>query len=477
MALKLYSKFEINLFENKAMSGKELKSIKSRMGWQVGLQAATLFAIGATNNNIQRQTEIIGEKLDYLQNVTIEGFNDLTQAVNSLESTLISGIEDLKWILGSIDDKLGKIIGLIQYSGATESSEQFKIGLELYRQEFFEKSIINFNRAIESNPLNLNAKCGLYLAQKKINDSSNFELLIEVLKLIDSDFLYNIEHTQEVKERTTNYFINFCFSEFLINQNYELIIENYEKEIPNYAKAELSIKLKYINAIILSGRQYDDLLNEVISEGTLEKLLLYFNYDEKNQYIPIFLEDVLKSISSKLPDNSSLKLGDNLELVIEKKALLFQEEIRNNTDYILQFGFYETGLSSKISQIKTFYECASQAKSRYLTLNESILTAESNLKVVKNIALPVFYINQEQFLNEAFNQVKTDINKKIKNFITDSQNKLEKILRNDRSIQKSLEKDYPEFEDETENMVLVVRKFLKAINLKTKKIELDKIFS
>ena len=67
------------------MSEKHLKSIKSRMGWQVGLQTATLLAIGATNANIKKQTQIIGDKLDSLERETIQGFTDVTEAINSLD--------------------------------------------------------------------------------------------------------------------------------------------------------------------------------------------------------------------------------------------------------------------------------------------------------------------------------------------------------------------------------------------------------
>ena len=251
------------------------------MGWQIGLQTATLFAIGATNASIKRQTEVISNKLDSLEKVTVEGFQDVTQALESLESSLIAGIEDIKWMLGSIDDKLGKIIGLIQYSQATESTEQFKIGMELYKQEFYKKSLINFNSAIEKNPLNLNAKCGLFLAKKNINKKADYKILFEVLKLLDSDFLYHTENAEQVRERSVNYFINFCFSELLIGKDYKSIIKFYESEIPNYSREELGIKLKYINAIILSGNDYQDLLNEIINEGKLEKLLVYFNYEKK----------------------------------------------------------------------------------------------------------------------------------------------------------------------------------------------------
>ena len=76
---------------------KNLASIKSRMGWQVGLQAGTLLAIGNLNSSVQNQTEIISSELQDIKSVNIEGFQDIETALNSLESSLISGFEDLKW--------------------------------------------------------------------------------------------------------------------------------------------------------------------------------------------------------------------------------------------------------------------------------------------------------------------------------------------------------------------------------------------
>ena len=133
------------------------------MGWQVGLQAATLLAVGGVSSSVRDQTEVIRDSLTTLQDETIEGFNSVTDAINSLEATLLTGIEDIKWYLGSIDDKLGKLIGLIEYPMATESTEQFKIGMELYKQEFYDKALKCFEASVDKNPLNLNAKVGLYL--------------------------------------------------------------------------------------------------------------------------------------------------------------------------------------------------------------------------------------------------------------------------------------------------------------------------
>ena len=145
------------------------------MGWQVGLQAATLLAVGGVNSQIKNQTDILGDKLKDLKNETIEGFASVTDALYSLEASLITGIEDIKWFLGSIDNKLGKIIGLIEYPRATQSTEQFKIGMELYKQEFYDKALNCFEQSVEKNPLNLNAKAGLFLTKKQLKKKTDIQ--------------------------------------------------------------------------------------------------------------------------------------------------------------------------------------------------------------------------------------------------------------------------------------------------------------
>ena len=63
-------------------------------------------------------------------------------------------------VLGSIDNKLGKIIGLIEYPRATQSTEQFKIGMELYKQEFYDKALNCFEQSVEKNPLTSTLRLG-----------------------------------------------------------------------------------------------------------------------------------------------------------------------------------------------------------------------------------------------------------------------------------------------------------------------------
>ena len=230
--------------------------------------------------------------MDALKNETIEGFSSVSEAINSLEASLISGIEDIKWFLGSIDNKLGKLVGLIEFSRATESTEQFKIGMELYKQEFYDKAKKCFEQSLEKNPLNLNAKAGLFLTLKELKKKKDPKILLDLVKLTSGDFLYHTKASQETKEIKTNYFINFCFAELLENKSYKEIINLYDNEISSFSKEYLPIKLKYVNALVLSGEEYSHYLDQIFTEGQLEKLMIFFKYEEKNKHLVGFIEEV-----------------------------------------------------------------------------------------------------------------------------------------------------------------------------------------
>ena len=342
------------------MSTQHLKSIKSRMGWQVGLQAATLLAVGGVSSSVRDQTEVIRDSLTTLQDETIEGFNSVTDAINSLEATLLTGIEDIKWYLGSIDDKLGKLIGLIEYPMATESTEQFKIGMELYKQEFYDKALKCFEASVDKNPLNLNAKVGLYLTRKQLKTKKNKDILIEIVKLTGGNFLFHTKATSEVKENSTNYFVNFCFGELLEVKDYKSIIECYENELEGFSKEHLPIKLKYVNALVLDGKEYDTYFEEILTEGHLEKLMLFFRYEEKNKNVISFLEKVIDFIKIRLPELENLEEKPD-QPIIQKKAIFFKNTLEKDVKTLMKLGFFETSLSDKVKALKTFYDAAKSA--------------------------------------------------------------------------------------------------------------------
>ena len=447
------------------------------MGWQVGLQAATLAAVGGVNSQIQEQTTVLAENLDALKNETIEGFSSVSEAINSLEASLISGIEDIKWFLGSIDNKLGKLVGLIEFSRATESTEQFKIGMELYKQEFYDKAKKCFEQSLEKNPLNLNAKAGLFLTLKELNKKKDPKILLDLVKLTSGDFLYHIKASQETKEVKTNYFINFCFAELLENKSYKEIINLYDNEISSFSKEYLPIKLKYVNALVLSGEEYSHYLDQILTEGQLEKLMVFFKYEEKNKHLVGFIEEVTNFIRRRLPSPGSYMISETPSTAVEIKAKFFKEKVFNNTKMLLKLGFYETSLSAKVKSLKTFFEAAQSAPTLKKNLENLLETNTKNLEIIKAIDKPSFFKTEDPYLKEALKQIVSLTNNHIKKY----KEKTIKDLENQSTVLKKALKNYlssyPRLDQDTQESYEIIRTFISNIDEKKQTVQLDKIFS
>ena len=458
------------------MSDKDLKSIKSRMGWQVGLQAATLASVGALNSSVKEQTNILGQKLEALQKETINGFESVAQAINSLEGTLLNGIEEIKWYLGSIDDKLGKIIGLIQYSKATESSEQFVIGMQLYKQDFFKEALKCFESSIEKNPLNLNAKTGLYLAKKQLKRKKEAPMLSEIVKLTGSDYLFHMEATNEIRENTTNFFINFSFAELLEIGAYKDIKKLYEEEIESFSKEELPIKLKYINALVLSGADYSQYLDDILTEGHLEKLMLFFKYEKNNKHVIKFIKEVTSMIKRRLPDEEAYCIREKPTTQIEIKARYFKKMLYGDTKTLLEIGFYETSLSAKIKGIKTFFEAAVSAPLKMQNLKELSETNKKNLNIIEEIKTPSFFSTTDLFAKDALTEIIEETKKQIKNYKAATEKKLKRELSFLNNNFASFSSEYPKLEQDSQDKYDIISVFLNNIDERKKSINLEKIF-
>lgn len=446
------------------------------MGWQVGLQAATLLAVGGVSSSVRDQTEVIRDSLTTLQDETIEGFNSVTDAINSLEATLLTGIEDIKWYLGSIDDKLGKLIGLIEYPMATESTEQFKIGMELYKQEFYDKALKCFEASVDKNPLNLNAKVGLYLTRKQLKTKKNKDILIEIVKLTGGNFLFHTKATSEVKENSTNYFVNFCFGELLEAKDYKSIIECYENELEGFSKEHLPIKLKYVNALVLDGKEYDTYFEEILTEGHLEKLMLFFRYEEKNKNVISFLEKVIDFIKIRLPELENLEEKPD-QPIIQKKAIFFKNTLEKDVKTLMKLGFFETSLSDKVKALKTFYDAAKSAPEALETAENLKKSNEENLKIIETIQDPKFFKEANGFCIDAQKQIINETNKHIQAYKKKITTSLKKEVTELNKTIKQFSTGYPKLEKDSQESCQIVRTFVSNIDQLNEVISLEKIFA
>lgn len=453
------------------MSKSNLDNIKSKMNWQLGIQAVSLLAIGELNSSISKQTQIINHSIKSLEETTINGFENIEDVLNSIETSLIKGIEDIKWFLGSIDSKLGKLIGLIEYSNATESSENFTLGMELYKQSFYKQSLEFFNKSIKSNPLNLNSMIGIYLCKKSINKVSDTKILTDIIKLTNSNFLYHLNPSDNEKEVSINYFLNFCFSELIDIKKYNIIIKEYES-LQNFSKDYLPIRLKYINSLVLTGSDYLEEINEIIEEGLLRKLLIFFDYESKDKSIVEFFKKTNDLIKDKIPNYSST--DENSNLLIQKKAQILNDYLSLNS---FDFAYHESSMQEKIDSLNLFYSNSQDANQSYDKIEKTLNSNKLNIELAKKYRKPTIWNEENKYLNSSQKIIYDKINTALDQYINDSKEKYKVSINLNNLLIEQFKNGFPKLDNLKSNEFEIINFFINNINEKTGDVELTSILN
>lgn len=453
------------------MSKSNLENIKSKMNWQLGVQAASLLAIGELNSSISKQSQIINHSIKSLEETTINGFENIEDVLNSLETNLIKGIEDIKWFLGSIDSKLGKLIGLIEYSNATESSENFTLGMELYKQGFQKKSLDFFNKSIKSNPLNLNSMIGIYLCKKSINKIPNTKIISDIIKLTNSNFLYHINPSDSEKEISINYFLNFCFSELIDIKKYDIIIKEYEN-LQNFSKDYLPIRLKYINSLVLAKRDYTDEIKEIIDEGLLKKLLIFFDYESKDKSIVDFIKKIKDLIKDKIPNYSSAEERTNL--LIQRKAQILNDYLSENS---FDFAYHESNMQEKIDSLNLFYSNSQNANHFYDKIEKTLNSNESSVELVNKYKKPTIWNEKNKYLNTSQKNIYDKINKALYQYINDSKKKYKASISLNKIFIEQFKSGFPKLDNLKSKEFEIINLFMDNIDEENEKVELTRILN
>lgn len=450
-----------------------LASIKTRMGWQVALQTGTLVGIASLNSAVKEQANYITSELKQIQEINIDGFRDIESAVNSLEYSLISGFEDIKWFLGSIDDKLAKIIGLIEFPKATESTEQYLFGLELFKQGFYDKAIKSFQNSIDKNPFNLNANVGLYLCNKSLKKKKDYKILDDIIKLTDSDFTLNTETSKESKDISIKFFSNFVINELSENNQHKLIIKYYENELTSIAKDELNIRIKYITAKIIEGKDYEEDVKQIINEGKLFYLLCFTSYKESKKFAKFILlcSEIFKSYFEEYVE---IELT-NKNLAIVNVATLLIDKLSDNSE-LLKLASVKASYSVKSSSLNLFFEKAKNAGGFYKEIENKIKTDEYALNRVSTLD-PI--INEQQnnkFLKESYCDINSKITTDIRLYIKDNKTLLTKNIDKYKTILESLETSYPFIESEAQQVHKSILRIINATDIDNKSINYKIMF-
>ena len=453
---------------------KNLASIKSRMGWQVGLQAGTLLAIGNLNSSVQNQTEIISSELQNIQNINIDGFQNIETALNSLESSLISGFEDLKWFLGSIDDKLARIIGLVEFPKSTASTEQYIFGMELFKQEYYEKSIVSFTAAIEKNPLNLNAKVGLYLALKEKDKKEDLQILQEIIHLTDSNFTLNLDVSDQAKNNSIIFFSNFVFNELSRLEKFDTIIDYYENHLVDIAKQELNIRIRYLASKINNNIDYDLDLRAIIEDGDLLNLLCFIEYKKDINFVNFLIKcsEILDETFSKY---GKLDFSDDDELCIRRTAATIINSI-NNESQLIKLASVKKTLAYKHSILNNFFEKAEESINLFKVDELKLTTANTSIEKLNANQDLKFDVEKNEFLVDSHKIIRKKINNKLNDFKKKNLDELEIIVKNQKNILNSFKTNYPAIDDEEQESYDSIITLISSIDKKNKVIDFNIAF-
>ena len=256
----------------------------------------------------------------------------------------------------------------------------------------------------------------------------------------------------------------------------KIIIDNYEKEISGFSKEHLAIKLKYINALVLSGKIYDQYLDEVLTEGQLEKLMVFFKYEENNKHVVSFLEKVVDFIKKRLPPSEHLK-ENNKQTIVEKKAAYFKKILDNDVKTLMQLGFFETSLSKKVKALKTFYDAAKSAPEQLKIAQNLKKTNRANLKIIETIKNPKFFNEPNEFCLDAQKEIISETNKNITKYKQKIKSSLKKEVNLLDKIISEFDSGYPKLEKDSTESCQIVRTFVSNIDDLKKVISLEKIFT
>lgn len=449
-----------------------LKSIKSRMGWQVGLQVATLFAIGGLNSSIKEECGIIAEEIKTLSENTAKGLDNVKDAVQSLEASLIFGIEELKWILGSIDDKLQAIIGLIQFPKSTESNEKYLIGYELFKTECYTDAIKQFDEAIKLSPLNLNARIGLYLSKLKTTEKPSIDALVEIAKLTNADFHINNEVPQDVKDASIIFFTNFVSAQLCYSNEFAKWIELYNTVIPSVAKNNLTNKIRLIEALINTNNDYTLLLNELFNEGSLGFVIFGLNYKNTKAFTS-FVENCFKLSKELLFNKESRNERYNFPILLS---------IQNFFDFIsTKEGTFALGKANasrniKIKLIETIDLLFDSIPKNYAIVKETAESLKKDSISVENIIVKNVSEESDMFLSDSFRMISDSYHKVINEYKTKELHEIENKKNNLNKQLDKLENGIPELDHiDHELCVVICTHFEKFSKENKKKIDFAKV--
>ena len=278
-----------------------LESIKRRQGWMIATQIATVAAIADQTRQTTDALKLVNDTLLSIEDSIQNSFESLEFIIERLESNLIENLNEIKWYLFNVDQKLDQLINLVKFSGATKSDELNKQGFILYKIGSNKEAITQLEKSLQENSLNIEAYINLgfvYLRLENIKESiKNFEL---ASKLINEDFSYYEEISSERLQSTEVFILDNLANLYSIQdknyQSIELMNKILSKNIDK--KTEILTKYKLAKFKCLT-KEYDDVvevINDLINNQYFEPVALAV----ANPEFIVVSQRILETLQTKL---------------------------------------------------------------------------------------------------------------------------------------------------------------------------------
>ena len=229
--------------------------------------------------------------------------------------------------------------------------------------------------------------------------------------------------------------------------------------------------------MVLSGKPYNQYLSDILSEGQLGNLMLFFKYEKNNVNVVEFIKHATELIRVRLPNSESYVFKPNPNTLIENKAKFLKEKIYGDLKFIMKLGFYQTSLAKKVKALKTFFDAALSTPSSIESTIELIETNENNLNIINSIQKPIFFKETESLCKDANNELVQEINKHIDTYKNKTSNGLKSEVTKLKKIHKEFSSSYPKLDNETDDSYKIIKLFIQNIDESNKAINLEKIFS
>jgi len=416
-----------------------LESIKRRQGWMIAAQVATVAAIAYQTKQTTDALKLVNDTLESIEGTIQDGFDSLESSIERLEANLLENLNEIKWYLFNVDQKLDQLINLVKFSGATKSAEYNKQGFILYKIGSYTEAISQLNKSLEENPLNIEAYINLgfiYLRQERLEDSIfNFE---RASKIVKEDFSYFEEISQDRLKSTEVFILDNLSTLYGLqdkhSQSIECLNSILNKDIDK--KTEVLSKYKLSKYLCISGDLEGalNIINELINNQYFEPVALAVSNPE---FAPIsstvlsILQDKLENVKKSFEIESNIEL-EKIELIdidLNIKSKLTDNlkklisAISNSSNYsILLTSEFKARHNELLSSLELFSELRHKADKELITLSfdykklEAISKYNSEIDSNYSFDEDVLILSHKILLSKIKSNVKNGVEKKICQF-------------------------------------------------------------